>query len=910
MSITPATPIQTAAWRLQDHGVAEQIDAALLRGAVMLTPNLRVARAQMRIFDNARRAQGLQAWQPAHILPWRSWTSSLWREAIVQGVEDRVMLNPLQEEHVWRQALRADAQNTLRPISSLTQLCAAAGRLLGAYDVDHHFTAAAWQGSQDTDAFAGWYTLFEQLCATDRLLPGWAIDIELATHCNAHRLTAPGELLLLGFNTLLPSQRAVLAALQACGTAVQSIDATATATAAATLVPCADAESETATCANWIRSTLDHNPQTRITVVVPDLDTCGPALERALRAVVAPDADDVTAQPASPIELSTGRPLASLPMVADALTLLLACSTTITFPDAGRLLRSAHLTLAPTPELGAELDTTVLARAHALRKQGTLRELAMLVQSKDVATAQRLDQLSAQATPLTRPQHDWATWTDTARELLGTAGWPGPRALSSVEFQAIDRWEEALDSLATLDIFGDRVPFATFLDRLATVVADTTFSPENRGALVQVVPLAEAAGTTADALWMLHADQATWSTRRASHPLLPWDLQRALAMPGADAAQDEADARATAQAIASFAAQAYFSYAQQSATSKQRPSSLIAHLPVTPFPAPALMPAVTSLEVHQDDGVLPSLPARPVTGGYRVLQAQAQCGFRAFAENRLFSKGIDELDDGLSPIDRGLQVHAILASFWNQVGTQAELIQRASRMGPDGHSERDTLLRTCIDNELAATTNDPWQIAYTAVQAQRLFRLLVSWLDLEAKRTPFTVESHESVVSGHIGPLTLNLRIDRIDVVQQGDEHVRILIDYKTSARPISINQWLGDRPDEPQLPLYAAATGIENVQAMAIGSVVAGTGNVKLGGLAGSRDLLLNCVEVNFDEQIQTWHTTLTQLANAFAQGVAFVDPKDFPATCEYCGQRMLCRVNPTTSMQLIGADAEGKDV
>jgi ATP-dependent helicase/nuclease subunit B len=35
-----------------------------------------------------------------------------------------------------------------------------------------------------------------------------------------------------------------------------------------------------------------------------------------------------------------------------------------------------------------------------------------------------------------------------------------------------------------------------------------------------------------------------------------------------------------------------------------------------------------------------------------------------------------------------------------------------------------------------------------------------------------------------------------------------------------------------------------------------------------------------------------LTKLAEQFAAGDAHVLPKSYPKTCEYCGQRLLCRV------------------
>jgi ATP-dependent helicase/nuclease subunit B len=43
---------------------------------------------------------------------------------------------------------------------------------------------------------------------------------------------------------------------------------------------------------------------------------------------------------------------------------------------------------------------------------------------------------------------------------------------------------------------------------------------------------------------------------------------------------------------------------------------------------------------------------------------------------------------------------------------------------------------------------------------------------------------------------------------------------------------------------------------------------------------------------QVEEWREVLTKLAEQFAAGDARVQPKSYPKTCEYCGQRLLCRV------------------
>ena len=47
---------------------------------------------------------------------------------------------------------------------------------------------------------------------------------------------------------------------------------------------------------------------------------------------------------------------------------------------------------------------------------------------------------------------------------------------------------------------------------------------------------------------------------------------------------------------------------------------------------------------------------------------------------------------------------------------------------------------------------------------------------------------------------------------------------------------------------------------------------------------------------QVDEWREVLTSLADEFHAGNASVSPKHYPQTCEYCQQRLLCRLNPST--------------
>ncbi len=143
-----------------------------------------------------------------------------------------------------------------------------------------------------------------------------------------------------------------------------------------------------------------------------------------------------------------------------------------------------------------------------------------------------------------------------------------------------------------------------------------------------------------------------------------------------------------------------------------------------------------------------------------------------------------------------------------------------------------------------------------------------------------------------VGPLRLKLRIDRIDATDAGD----VLIDYKTGTA--SHKDWLTERPDEPQLPLYAMITDAP-LAAIAFARIRPG----KEMGLDGYADApTASCPSPpRFPSRPSTSRSpsgaaSSPNLAEDFHAGDARVAPKSYPKTCQHCAQRLLCRLNPAT--------------
>ena len=116
--------------------------------------------------------------------------------------------------------------------------------------------------------------------------------------------------------------------------------------------------------------------------------------------------------------------------------------------------------------------------------------------------------------------------------------------------------------------------------------------------------------------------------------------------------------------------------------------------------------------------------------------------------------------------ESGTVVHEALSLFWDVVRTQEALksMTREERDGVVGWCVTEALNRT---EETAVTT---WDTAYLEVQRDRLHRLLDWWLQLEMERgQPFEVKLSEKALEDvRVGPLRLNVRVDRVDVVRRG----------------------------------------------------------------------------------------------------------------------------------------------
>jgi ATP-dependent helicase/nuclease subunit B len=895
---------------------AAAIDLWLRDGGLVVAANERAARAASAAFHRARRAEGLDAWPAPNIQDWRSFIRGAWQ---ARSFDDRLMLNALQEEWLWAEMVSATGPGEVLLAASrhrMATLAMEAHELLCDFAPEFLNERARSGWRQDAEAFSNWLAEIERTCSSDRLISAARLPLELLPVLDGDAEQRPA-LLLVGFDRLLPVQRRVFDAWGTWREAPLGEPAPQPRFYAAS-----DAQTELAACALWCNHQLACNPQPRLLVVAQNARERRGAIERAFLRF---------AGRAELFEFSLGVPLSQVALVRGARLVLRWFSDPIEEHELDWLISTEQTA-------DAAESRTLAAFMRAVRRRGWeqphwrlddfLRQRPGIelppAWAARMTHARRMLERSTQGSIGAMPgggrTADPFTWAELVPQLLEAAGWLGARPLTSAEFQALRRWQRALDECASLGFNGRRVSWGEFLLVLGEALETALFAPESRNAPIQIAGPAESAGLIADGVWFLGGTEDSWPAPGATHPLLPFAIQRQAAMPHSSPQLDWDVSRSVTMRLLASAPEVLFSFARQNEDIEMRPSRLIAQMAGAPEPLPSeyLAPcAPMPIAVAFQDFSRIALRASEAPGGSSVLTAQSQCAFKAFAVARLGAQSWGAAQAGLTAAQRGQLLHAVLHAIWagppSGIRSHGELVAIGDRRHFVEEHARNAL-RTALPPGVLHRMSQ----RYLELEKTRLVDLVVEWLAFEATRIPFVVAGVEINASPSIAGLGLHLRFDRIDRLADGS---LLVIDYKSGN--VSPKAWELPRPDDVQMPLYAifgldedlraklgndsrdvAAANIDADSEGRLGGLVFGkvrAGEHCFAGRVGdAKAMLLSDVPAGSAlakrnltaEELMAWREYIEQMAQDFLAGRADVDPRQYPQTCERCDLHALCRI------------------
>jgi probable DNA repair protein len=891
----------------------------------VLTPNLRLARALEAEVDEVQVATGRASWEAPDILPFPAFVQRGHEEALYAagGAEVPTLLTDVAARILWEEVIRAsDWGDDLLSVPSTAALAAEAWSLAHAWRIENALRDEAF--GEDAAAFVAWAGQYARRTARDNLVDTARLPALVAPLLASGAIEKPATLVVYAFDLLKPQESDLLEACERAGIAVFECDPFEGSRGEAsrvtrTLLESPRAELEHA--ARWARARLEDaamGSAPRIGIVVPDLAQRRKEAGRIFSRTLAPGARPGERR-APLFDFSLGEPLDARPLVDAALGVLELASGPVAYDRVSRILRSpfidgAEAELADRARLDAALRAIAPASLNLLRLRTAISQA---VRKRGAPECPRLIRLfdrvldASHESPRAGP-HEWSR---RFTKVLEGAGFPGERSLDSAEYQTLEKWRRVLGDLAVLGLVAPAWSASEARARLQRLCAETIFQPESGQAPVEILGLLESQGLAFDHLWVCGLTEDAWPLSSRPHPLIAPALQRKAGIPQASPEQAlEVDRRIT-EAWKRAAPEVVFSSAGADGDRELLPSPLVAGLDET-LPSAIGIPDYVQLRralfaaggrkamtrVHDDNG--PGVAQAAVKGGSRILVDQAACPFRAFAHFRLDAQELERPEHGLGPLERGTLLHEMMGHVWATLKDYATLVTT-------GESQLQALALEAARLALERVRDDrPGRLdgRFAELEQRRLAQVAVEWLSHEKERRPFKVVKQEESMTLKAGGLQISGRIDRMDQLEDGGLAV---IDYKSGR--VSVGAWLGQPPDDAQLPLYALAADHDDVRVVTFARLK--TGDRGFAGLARDADAGIPGVTAfqkhrdaskiaqTWSELFAFWQREVDGLGDNFAAGDARVDPKLMLRTCERCDLKSLCRVH-----ERLGALDEGE--
>ncbi len=911
-------------------------------GATVVTPNLRLSRYLAQQYDLEQICNGKTAWQAADIVP----LGAFYGRLLARIAPQKNLLSAAQNQALWESVIRASpAADGLLSVPQAARLAQDAWQQTCAWDLLSRMKQMAVH--DDNVAFLSWVSSvtkalrdnnwLDNACLPDALLKVLA-DADTSLHG-----ALPAKICLYGFDLETPQQQRFFSSLQMRDVEISRAYLQAHAsTATAHRIPCATDADEISNAARWAKQQQDNAKRTlRIAIVVPDLANRKNAIIRALTDAFFPDTraqfsfgQTGRASADAAFNVSLGEPLASFAPVNDAMLLLrfsLASTPQTPWDDVSQIVLSPFIAGA-VEESGQRQSFDALLRRYGGFTSGFSQLYDRLVQSDGQPDRNTPPQLSATfegiqklriALSIDAPAGGKsrapklsltpATWRDVIWQILDAWGYPGPQELDSHTYQLLTKFEGMIEEFSKLSQTAGAETFdaATILTILNQLATQTPFQAEalSQEPLVHVLGVLESTAQHFDATWVMGMRAETWPLPIAPNAFIPAQLQRIANMPEGSHAASHALDKTITQNWVGACNEINFSYVlaadgSETADNNNICSSLVNGYPIKLIDAVATKTALGKLVpiVETAIGQLPQ--DQKIRGGATLWRDFAACPFRAFVRHRLHAEELSAPEPGLTAAQRGTLLHRALALFWEATYKHSVLIAQTAE-------ERIEAIRRCVARALAEAQARTPSLSYALaeIEAQRLTRLLALWLDMETTRAPFTVTAIEAKRDLNIAGLNISLTLDRLDTLEDG---TAALIDYK-SGKP-SVAAWLGNRLDEPQLPLYCTASDA-HISAIAFGSVrrvqqhKSAEDALKYSisgfiGVAAAADLLpqvdtveqqskvFTAIAANWDELTDQWEKTTTTIAVQFMQGQIAISPKAGNATCAQCACQPICRI------------------
>lgn len=821
----------------------------LKQGAMVITPNNRLSRELLVHFANQYPEACLEK---PRVYAYHELLRMLFIEAQLQlpTYTHPVLLSTIHLRRLWRQMLEATSSTGLT--EGLLQALIKAWSLCHEWNVN--LDDGAFQQSPQHLQFSHWAQDIEHQLKTLNALSEYHLSAYLQQHLP--NLSLPKKWIWFCFDDYTPAQLALQEQLASLDYTIETADLTPH-EATTHQLNVEEIYDEYLQLNEWIKA----HPHQRLGIIVPALEKEAQYLTRLMH--------HTFDQPS--VNISFSQPLSSYPLVAHALVWLTLDLRTISSHQRQLLFTSIYLEGAHQEQH----QRTQWMQKSSFFLEETLSWTYFLEQLPHSSLKKNLQKLKPY--PATASLSNWLSHFEFRLKQLG---FPGDIELDSTSYQCLQRLIMLFDEFRSLQLLTNNMTQQEALETLRELADISIFQPERKQTSIHILGLLEASGCLFDHIWVMHMTDQNFPQQGQCSAFIPLSIQKNLNMPHANHARDMRYATQTFQRLIAGSRSQVFSYARFNQDSPTLPSPFLNNLPHR------LNTEISCLSTHHREIVeenyhLPLQPHEKFGGGTALLANQAKCPFRAFAAHRLCLQKDNELSIGLNPKERGQILHLILEKLWHELQSQQQLLAMPKEA-----------LNTLIDEKITealkpfiALHDTSFPELLQAIEKKRLTQLILACLDFEKTRPNFQISALEQNAEITLAGLTFRVKLDRMDLLDSGEKWV---IDYKS--RLPTQKPWNEDRPEEPQLLLYALLD--ESIHGMMF--IELRHGKIECAGLTdgetidGMQKLKEN---EHWSAHQARWHAELTSLAEEFKIGNCAPSPSR-TSICSLCEFKPLCRI------------------
>jgi len=823
------------------------------QGALVITPNNRLSDSLLYDYFTYRKQNTLIKPQ---CLPYSSLLVRLFEQYRLTYCQPAlpILLNELQCRFLW--------QTILRSTPHITYSNGLLNAVMEAWKHCEH-----WMLEPDDNTFAStpqtlmfkqWWLSFHQEIEKRKTLS----EPQLVPYFLKNNFPLPhSSWVWVCFDELTPQQKSLQTKAQAQGISQYHFDLQSS-TLTTSVCAAANKKEEFQYAIEWLKEQLLTDKT--IGIVIPDLQQDSRQIKRLFSQHF--DASD--------FNISLGEPLNEFPLVAHALSFLELHEQCTPFL-AELLLQSPYLGAAQEEFIQR---AALLQESKALQQAMSLTAFSQLVEKKSPRLAELLNHMTAYP-----KEASVAQWVELFQNRLNELHFPGDLGLNSTQYQCHQRFVALLDEFRQLAIISSYFTLNEALNALGQLASHTIFQVQKNKAPIQISGLLEASGCEFNSLWVMGLTDACLPAKPRLSAFIPIALQRELEMPHSTPHRELHFAETTLLRLQKGSQKIVFSYSKLENDTPNLPCALIKGFPAYLSSGQnVIKPEPAVLQSIEEDFIVSVHPQEILTGGTSLLGNQAKCPFKAFAEHRLHAKPQPKPIEGIDKKERGTILHRIMELIWTELKSQSRLLQMESL-------QLEELVVSAINKALS----DPQKqlknellMALKPIESIRLKRLILDTLEWEKQRPAFIIDALEQAYSINLSGLEIKIRVDRLDRVESNTW----VIDYK-STLPTS-KPWNEDRPQEPQLLLYALIN--ETINTILFMQIK--TGQILCSGLGENKSDIRGLShlkkEETWTETRAHWHEQLNTLAQEILQGQCIPNPVN-KTLCTQCDFKNLCRMS-----------------